>query len=161
MCQSYSANINDRVNTFILGVNWAAVPERLDLGVNYTLSMSTNSSPLIMLNGSGPVVTNNFGNNVAAPQFPDVTTTFQRLEANAKYTFDPEYMHSLGLKGNVSLRLRYAWERNSVTNWNTDYMQSYMFQTLNQAQTLYYQSLAANNPNYNVHMIGGSVAWAW
>jgi MtrB/PioB family decaheme-associated outer membrane protein len=161
LCQAYSANINDRVNTFILGVNWAAIPQRLDLGVNYTLSMSTNSSPLVMLNGSGPVITNNFGNNLAAAQFPDVTTTFQRLEANAKYTFDPEYMHSLGLTGSVSLRLRYAWERNSVTNWNTDYMQSYMFQTLNQAQTLYYQSTAANNPNYNVHMIGGSLAWAW
>jgi MtrB/PioB family decaheme-associated outer membrane protein len=160
LCQAYGANINDRVNTFIVGVNWAAIPQRFDLGLNYTLSRAKNSSPVIMENGSGPVISNDFGNNLPN-QFPDVTTTFQRLEANAKYTFDPEYMRSLGLKGNVSLRLRYAWERNSVTNWNTDTMQTYMFQTLNQVQTAYYQTLAGNNPNYNVHMVGGSVAWAW
>ena len=161
LCQAYGANINDRVNTFIVGVNWAPIPQRLDLGVNYTLSMSNNASPLYMINGTGPILTNNFGNNQASPQFPDVTTTFQRLEANAKYTFDPEMVHRAGLSGNVSLRLRYAWERNSATNWNTDLMQPYMYQTLSQAQTLYYQALAGNNPNYNVHMIGGTVVWAW
>ena len=160
LCQAYGANINDRVNTFIVGVNWAAIPQRFDLGLNYTLSMAKNSSPVIMLNGSGPVISNDFGNNLPN-QFPDVTTTFQRLEANAKYTFDPEMVHRVGLSGNVSLRLRYAWERNTVTNWNTDTMQTYMFQTLNQVQTAYYQTLAGNNPNYNVHMVGGSIAWAW
>ncbi len=160
LCQAYGANIDDRVNTFIGGVNWAAIPQRLELGMNYMLSRAKNSSPVIMLNGTGPVISNDFGNNLQN-QFPDVTTTFQRVEANAKYTFDPDYMRSLGLRGNVSLRLRYAWERNSVTNWNNDTMQTYMFQTLNQVQTAYYQTLAGNNPNYNVHMLGGTVAWAW
>jgi len=74
---------------------------------------------------------------------------------------DPAFVTSLGMKGEVSLRFRYAWERNSVTNWNTDLMQAYMFQTLGQAQVAYYQATAATNPNYNVHLIGGSVAWAW
>jgi hypothetical protein len=114
-----------------------------------------------MQNGTGPILTNNFGNNLASPQFPDVTTTFQRLEATAKYVIDPDFVHSLGLTGQVSIKLRYAWERNNMTNWNNDTMQAYMYQTLNQSQTLYYQALAGDNPNYNVHMIGGAVAWAW
>jgi MtrB/PioB family decaheme-associated outer membrane protein len=160
-CQLYNASITDRVNTFIVGFNWAAIPKRFDVGLNYTLSMGKDSSPLLLQNGSGPVVSNAFGNNIPAGQFPDVTTTFQRLEANAKYVIDPDFVHSLGWKGEVSLKLRYAWERNSVTNWNNDLMQPYMYQTLNQSQVAFYQSLASNNPNYNVHMIGGSVAWAW
>jgi MtrB/PioB family decaheme-associated outer membrane protein len=161
LCQLYSANINDRVNTVILGVNWAAIPRRLDLGVNYTLSMGKDSSPLLLQNGTGPVISNNFGNNIPAGQFPDVNTTFQRLEANAKYVVDPDLIHRLGWKGEVALRLRYAWERNSVTNWNNDLMQPYMYGVLNQPQVAYYQALAFNNPNYNVHIIGGAIAWAW
>jgi hypothetical protein len=161
LCQAYSANIDDRVNTFIVGVNWAAIPRRFELGLNYTLSMGKDSSPLFMQNGTGPVVSNTFGNNIASPQFPDVTTTFQRLEANAKYVIDPDLIHSLGWKGEVAFRFRYAWERNSVTNWNNDFMQPYMYQTLQQSQVAYYQALAFNNPNYNVHIIGGAIAWAW
>jgi MtrB/PioB family decaheme-associated outer membrane protein len=161
LCQSYGADINDRVNTFIIGVTWAAIPKRFDVGLNYTLSMGKDSSPLFMQNGTGPVVSNNFGSNIASPQFPDVTTTFQRLEANAKYVIDPDFIHSLGWKGEVALRLRYTWERNSVTNWNNDFMQPYMYQTLNQSQVAYYQALAFDNPNYNVHMIAGAIAWAW
>ncbi|WP_291560501.1 MtrB/PioB family outer membrane beta-barrel protein [Bradyrhizobium sp.] len=160
-CQSYSSSISDRVNTFIFGVNYAVIPQRVELGLNYTLSMGKNSSPLFMQDGTGPVISNALGNNIAAGQFPDVTTTFQRLEANAKYTLDPDLVHSLGWTGGVSLKLRYAWERNSVTNWNTDLMQPYMYQTLMQSQVAFYQALAGNNPNYNVHMLGGTIAWAW
>ena len=160
-CQLYSSNISDRVNTFILGVNYAVIPQRFDVGLTYTASIGTNSSPLIYQNGTGPVVSSLNGANQPISQFPDVTTTFQRLEARAKYVVDPEFVHSLGWKGEVSLKLRYAWERNSVTNWNNDYMQTYMFSAANQAQTVYYQALAGNNPNYNVHLIGGPIAWAW
>jgi MtrB/PioB family decaheme-associated outer membrane protein len=161
LCQLYSANINDRVNTFIFGLNYAFIPRRLEVGVNYTGAYGRNSSPLFMQNGTGPVVSNIFGSNIPSPQFPDVTTSFQRIELNGKYVLDPDLVRTAGLKGEVSLRLRYAWERNSVTNWNNDLMMPYMYQVLGQSQVAYYQSMAWNNPNYNVHMIGGTVAWAW
>ena len=32
---------------------------------------------------------------------------------------------------------------------------------MNQSQAAYYQALAGNNPNYNVHLLGGSVTFAW
>jgi MtrB/PioB family decaheme-associated outer membrane protein len=159
-CQEYTANISDRVNTFIVGVNYAVVPSRFDVGLNYTLSIGKNSSPLIFQNGTAPVLTAGQPTSLAN-QFPDVNTTFQRLEANAKYVVDPDFVRSMGWKGEVSIRLRYAWERNSVTNWNNDLLQPYMYQTLLQSQVAYSQFLASDNPNYNVHMIGGAVAWAW
>ena len=43
---------------------------------------------------------------------------------------DKDFVTSLGLKGEVALKLRYAWERNSVTNWNNDTMQPYMYTAL-------------------------------
>jgi MtrB/PioB family decaheme-associated outer membrane protein len=159
-CQEYMANINDRVNTFIVGVNYAFIPQRFELGLNYTLSMGKDSSPLTYQNGTGPVLAAGQPSSLGT-QFPDVNTTFQRLEATAKYTLDPDFVHSMGWAGGVSLKLRYAWERNSVTNWNNDTMQPYMYQILGQSQVAYYQALASDNPNYNVHMIGGTIAWAW
>jgi putative beta-barrel porin MtrB/PioB len=132
--------------------------------VNYTDSFGKVSSPLVQQNGTGPVLSTltTAGNvTTAAMQFPDVTTHYQRLELNGKYVFDPEVVRTAGLKGEVSLRLRYAWERNSVTSWNNDLAMPYMFTVQPQTNTLYYQSMAWNNPNYNVHLLGGTVAWAW
>jgi len=31
----------------------------------------------------------------------------------------------------------------------------------NQPQVAYYQAMAGNNPNYNAHLLGGSVSFAW
>ncbi len=155
MCQSYGANINDRVNTFIVGVNWAVIPKRFDVGLNYTLSMGKDSWPLFMQSGTGPIVSNNFGNKLQAPQFPNVTTTFQRLEANAKYVVDPDLIRSLGWKGEVALRFRYTGEHNPRDQLEQRFMQPYMYETLNQSQVAYYQAVAWNNHNHNVHMIGG------
>jgi Putative outer membrane beta-barrel porin, MtrB/PioB len=152
-CQLYSSNIQDRVNTFLFGVNYAFIPQRLEVGLNYTLAEGRNSSPLIFQNGTGPV----------APtlQFPNVNTGYQRLEFMAKYVVDPDAVRNAGIKGDISFRFRYAWERNTVSNWNNDYMMPYMFQVLNQQQVAYYQALAWDNPNYNVHLVGATVAYAW
>ncbi len=100
---------------------------------------------------------------VANPgQFPNVNATFQRVDLTGKYIVDRDFVTSLGLKGEVALKLRYAWERNSVTDWNNDTMQPYMYTALmNQPQAAYVQWAASNNPNYNVHLLGGTVSFAW
>ncbi len=90
-----------------------------------------------------------------------MNTQFQRVDATAKYVVDRDFVTSLGLKGEVALKFRYAWERNSMTNWNTDTMQPYMYLVQTQNNNAYFQALAGNNPNYNVHLIGGSVGFAW
>lgn len=163
--QLSAANVRDNVNTFIIAMNYAVIPQKFDLHVGYTLSTSTNSQPLFFANGTGPTSGGfpSFIGGVANPgQFPNVNATFQRVDLTGKYVVDRDFVTSLGLKGEVALRLRYAWERNSVTNWNNDTMQPYMYTALmNQPQAAYVQWTAGNNPNYNVHLIGGAVSFAW
>jgi MtrB/PioB family decaheme-associated outer membrane protein len=163
--QLSSTSVRDNVNTVVIGVNYAVIPQKFDVHLGYTLSMSNNSQPLIFANGNGPQSGGypSLIGGVANPgQFPDVNTTFQRVDATAKYIVDRDFVTSLGLKGEVALKLRYAWERNSATNWNTDTMQPYMYTAMmNQPQAAYVQWLAGNNPNYNVHLIGGAVSFAW
>ncbi len=128
--QLNATSVRDNVNTFIVAVNYAVIPQKFDVHLGYTLSMANNSQPLFFANGTGPQ-SGGFPadiNGVANPgQFPDVKTTFQRVDATAKYVVDKDFVTSLGLKGEVALKLRYAWERNSVTNWNNDTMQPYMY----------------------------------
>ena len=162
---SYAANVltatsvRDNVNTFVIGMNYAIVPQKFDVHLGYTLSMANNNQPLFFANGSGPT---SGGNPSTAPgQFPAVNTQFQRVDATAKYVVDRDFVTSLGLKGEVALKLRYAWERNSVTNWNNDTMQPYMYIVQTQNPNAYYQAMAGNNPNYNVHLLGGTIAFAW
>jgi MtrB/PioB family decaheme-associated outer membrane protein len=163
--QLSSTNVQDRVNTFIFGVNYAVIPQKFDVHLGYTLSMGNNSQPLFFANGTGPQ-SGGYPSLIAGVnnpgQFPDVNTTFQRVDATAKYVVDKDFVTSLGLRGEVALKLRYAWERNSVANWNNDTMQPYMYTAMmNQPQAAYVQWMAGNNPNYNVHLLGGSVSFAW
>ena len=161
----FASNVRDTVNTVIFGVNYAVIPQKFDVHLGYTLSMGNSSQPLFFANGTGPTsggYPSIVGGANIPGQFPDVKTTFQRVDATAKYVVDKDFVTSLGLKGEVALKLRYAWERNSVTSWNNDTMQPYMYTALmNQPQTAYYQALAGNNPNYNVHLLGGTVSFAW
>jgi Putative outer membrane beta-barrel porin, MtrB/PioB len=165
-CQLSATSVRDNVNTFIVAMNYAVIPQKFDLHVGYTLSKSTNSQPLFFSNGTGPASGGYPSLNaagVANPgQFPNVNATFQRVDFTGKYIVDKDFVTSLGLKGEVALKFRYAWERNSVTNWNNDTMQPYMYTAMmNQPQAAYVQWTAGNNPNYNVHLIGGAVAFAW
>jgi hypothetical protein len=148
----YTANVVDNINTYMLGATHAVIPNKLDLSLTYSYVTATNSQPLIFADGTGPSA-------ATGGQFPDVTNTYQRLEAMAKYTFDDDFVRQMGWTGKVSARLRYAWESNRVTNWQTDIMQTYMYSIAN--TTGYMTWLAWNNPNYNVHRIGASLAFAW
>jgi Putative outer membrane beta-barrel porin, MtrB/PioB len=71
----------------------------------------------------------------------------------------------MGWTGKVIARLRYVWERNNVQNWQNDEMLTYMYSSSNVVTGLnslgYMTWMAWNNPNYNVHLLGGSIAFAW
>jgi hypothetical protein len=155
--QLNATSVRDNVNTFIIGVNYAVIPQKFDVHLGYTLAMANNNQPLFFANGTGPATTS----GLVGTQFPAVNTTFQRVDATAKYVVDRDFVTSLGLKGEVALKLRYAWERNSVTSWNNDTMQPYMYLVQTQNPNFFYQAMAGNNPNYNVHLLGGTVSFAW
>ena len=148
----YTANVSDTVHTYLAGITHAVIPNKLDVTFTYSYVSAKNSQPLVFADGTGPSA-------ATGGQFPDVTSTYQRLEAMAKYTFDEDFVRRMGWNGKVSAQLRYAWENNRVQNWQTDVMQTYMYSATNVAG--YMTWMAWNNPNYNVHRIGASIAFAW
>jgi hypothetical protein len=135
-----------------VGVTWEAIPSALDLSMTYTFAASSNTQPLIFFNGVGPT-------EATGGQFPDVRTSYQRLEAMAKYTFDDVWVRQMGWSGKVIAKLRYAWEMNKMVNWQNDMMQPYMYYVV--PATGYMTWMAYDNPNYNVHVLGGSLTFAW
>jgi hypothetical protein len=142
-----SANTNDitTVDTITAALRYTAIPNRLDFDLRYAMSRGVDAQQLIIGNGTIP----------AGGQFPDVTTWFQRLDATATYKFDPDLVARLGWKGEVKAKLHYAWERNSINDWQ-DALAPY--DPIVSTQAIW---LAYNNPNYNVHLLAASLAWQW
>lgn len=160
--QYYTADVEDKVNTFVFSVDHAIIPDKLDVHLGYTTALATNSQPV---NFSGGALLSNMVNS--GGQIPDVKSAFQRLEATAKYTFDEDFVRGLGWKGKVFAKLGYAWERNAVANWQIDNIQPYMggapYCTTNLTSygCGYMLWLANDNPNYNVHMVKASLGFKW
>jgi MtrB/PioB family decaheme-associated outer membrane protein len=148
---------NDRttVDTFTALAKYAAIPDKLDLELRYTASHGVDNQNLLFATGANPACPTGVpaGTNC---QFPNVTTWFQRLDATAVYTFDKFAVAQAGLKGVVKAKLRYAWERNSVANWQNDPLAP--FGNVGEPILIY---LAQDNPNYNVHMLMASLAYTW
>ena len=61
------------------------------------------------------------------PNYPDTRSSFQRLDALATYKFDQSTVRQWGWNGEALLKLRYAWEQYGVNNWQSQFMQPYMF----------------------------------
>ena len=145
---TFHTDVVDRVNTFMGGVNWTAIPEKLDMKLSYTLSLSKSSGPQYSDSGAQP-----------ATQYPDINGKWQRLEAQAKYTFDKDAVRVFGINGTAYAKLRYVWERNSVDNFDQDIMQAYMNSVI--GTTGFMTWMAYDNPNYNAHLIGASLGVKW
>jgi len=149
--------MKDTVDTWIAKVRYAAIPNKLDFDFGYTFSMANSSLsvvPTSVPSTTAGVVT------VAGGPYPDQKTTYQRFDAISRYKLDQDLVQRIGLQGEVAVKLRYAYERNRVTNWQNDTVQNYMWSTNN--QTLGYMTwLAGDNPNYNVHLFAASLVVNW
>ena len=149
---TWNADVKDNVNTIMAAANWAAIPEKLDLRLAYTISISNTDQPLFNNNGTPPTA-------ATGGQFPNISGQWSRLEAVAKYTFDKSSVRMLGTNGEAFAKLRYVWERNSVNNFDQDIMQAYMNPLIN--NTGFMTWMAFDNPNYNAHLIGASLGVKW
>ncbi|MGZ5528787.1 MAG: MtrB/PioB family decaheme-associated outer membrane protein, partial [Limisphaerales bacterium] len=156
---SNDSTMKDTVDTFIVRLRYGAIPNKLDFDVGYTLSIADSSTSInpgpfpSLSNGGAGVVPAKGVVTVAGGPFPDVKTTFQRFDVIARYKIDDTLVHQLGFRGDVMLKLRYAYETNRVTNWQNDPMQTYMWSVNN--QTVGYMTwLAFDNPNYDAHLFG-------
>lgn len=149
---TWHADVTDNVHTLMGAVNWAAIPDKLDVRLSYTTSLSTNSQPMNTDSGAVPTA-------ATGGQPPDVKGQWSRMEALAKYTFDKDSVRAMGFNGNAYVKLRYVWERNSINNYDQDIMQAYMNPLISNAGFMTW--MANNNPNYNVHLVGASFGLRW
>ena len=104
----------EHVNTVTAGMNYAAIPGKLDFDLRYTVSWGVDEQRLVTPAKPFAGCTNCVG------VFPNDTTLFERLDASATYKFDPDWIRSMGFNGDLKAKLRYTWERNGVNNWQND-----------------------------------------
>ncbi len=128
------------VNTVTAAVRYAAIPNKLDLDGRYTISDGVDEQICA----------------ACTPAYPNDTTLFERVDATATYKLDPTFVRQMGWKGDVKARLRYTWERNSVSNWQNDPLAAFTPTVSDYALWLAY-----DNPNYTVQMIAASLVATW
>ncbi len=139
------------VNTLTAVVKYAAIPDKLNFDVRYSISGGVDEQKCALCTPSA-------GTPFTVP-YPNDTTLLQRLDATATYKFDPAWVHQMGFQGDLLARLRYTWERNSVSNWQNDTLAPDT-PFLNSA-TSSFLWLAYDNPNYNVQMLAASLVARW
>ena len=144
----------EHVNTLTAAMNYAAIPGKLDFDLRYTISAGVDQQKLLT-NPNMPAGVCGTGITTCVGAFPDNTTLFERLDVIATYKFDPIWVRQTGFTGDVKAKLRYTWERNSVSNWQNDSLAPF---TPVLPSSIW---LAYNNPNYNVHMIAASLIARW
>ena len=161
----YSANTGDTttINTFTAVGRYEAIPDKLSLSLRYTASVGVDNMKLnlgVPGNPTGAVVPGTTTTSFGTGQFPNFTTWFQRLDAEAAYKFDKVLLAQLGWKGEVVAKLHYVWENNSVANWQNDPLAPYNTTPLLAGGTsaLF---MAYDNPNYNVQMLLASLQFKW
>lgn len=154
----YPINITakDTIDTFTAAANYAAIPNQLDLNLRYTAARAVDSTRLNIAPTTNAGVPNN--TTPGGGQWTDVKTWFQRFDATATYKVDPTVVTQMGVKGDVKVKLRYTWERNSVANWQNDPIAPISPGITGTPSAIW---LASDNPNYNVHMLAASLVVAW
>ena len=157
---TWDSNIDDNTNTITVALKQVLIEDKLDLKLSYVYSLSDGSWTTVpfFYNGYVPNPDPNLAPN---PNYPDTKITFQRLDAILTYKMDPGFVRQMGWTGDALIRGRYAWERNSVNDWQINDMQPYMFLPpfTNSTQNMVW--LAGNNPNYNVHLLGAALVLRW
>ena len=90
------------MNTFVIAMNYAVIPQKFDVHLGYTLSLANNVQPLIFANGTGPT-SGGFPSLIAGVnnpgQFPNVNTSFQRVDLTAKIRCRQGFRHQPWLEG--------------------------------------------------------------
>jgi MtrB/PioB family decaheme-associated outer membrane protein len=160
---TWNSDLNDNVNTFTATLRQTVIEDKLDLKLSYVYSLANGSwtTAPFFYNGYVPNANPLLSPN---PNYPDTKVSWQRLDAIATYKLDPSYLRQMGWKADAAIKVRYAWERNRVSNWQIDSMQPYMFVSpfssgVGGTQTMLW--LAGDNPNYNVHLLALALELKW
>jgi MtrB/PioB family decaheme-associated outer membrane protein len=129
---AWEEDVIDEVDTVTGGINWAIVPDMLDLRLDGTYSWATEK----------------------VATFPNVKNEYQRYDASLKYTFNEDQKRRFGWTGDAFATLGYAYERNELTDWGdlaVPYLQS-------DSSSIF---LADQNPNYEAQIVYGTLKLQW
>jgi len=161
---TWDSNVDDNTNTVTVALKQVLIEDKLDLKLSYVYSLSNGSWTTVPFFYNG-YVPNADPLSAPNPNYPDTKITFQRLDAILTYKMDPGFVRQMGWTGDALIRGRYAWERNSVNDWQINDMQPYMFiPPFSSGAGAGMQNmvwLAGNNPNYNVHLLGAALILRW
>jgi MtrB/PioB family decaheme-associated outer membrane protein len=133
----WSTDMEDGANTFGLGLSWAAVPEKVDVTLDFSLSSAKGTSATKALGdpkGARFLVT-------SAEDYPDTKSKLSQLHASAGYRLSDRFTQ----------RLEYRFERYSETYFNQDVMEPYMAPV--DPTTAGAVFLGARQPGYSAHII--------
>ena len=161
----YNSRMGEQVNTWMLGTTFQLIPDRLSFKVSATYELAQGA----WLTGPEPgcMALNSTGTSCGAvsagnPAYPDTNTSFGHFDAALTYKVDPTLLAQYG-KAEIYLQLKYMYERNNVTNWQTSGMSPYMYSTLN-ASTVAFKDMifmAGDNPNYQAQAVMASLMVKW
>jgi hypothetical protein len=161
---TWFGDINQQYHTFLAAANIKVVPDKFDLRLEAIYTRATESSNLIpCANGAGcdgidgmDPASVNFG------QFPPQNVTFQKYSAIGRYYVDPSVVRQMGWVGDVVVKTRYSWIRNSASNYQFNNMTPYVATgdgILEGGDRALF--LAATNPNYSAQVVAASVELKW
>lgn len=163
---TWLSDIKQRYHTFMTAADLKVIPDKFDLRLEALFTIASEGSQLTPcsagigcngLTGGVDPAQENFG------QFPTQTNTYQRYSVIGRYHVDPDFVRQMGWVGNVTVKGRYTFVSNSVSNWAIDNLTPY-FPTPDAGgldgggRALF---LAWNNPNYSAHILAMSVAFKW
>ncbi len=146
---TWGSEIGDSIDT-IFGTSSIVLSPSVELRLDATYSRTSDATETYAL-GSALVT--------SVPQFPDVTNTYQRLEASLRYNVGETLAQRLGWGGELGAELGYAYERNHMTNWATANMAPYMIALDAGANRSLF--LDALNPNYDAHIVSLRLDLKW
>ena len=80
-----------------------------------------------------------------------------------RYYVDPSVVRQMGWTGDVTVKVRYTYERNQNTNWATDAMTPYVptpdtTELTGASRSIF---LAGTNPNYTAQLLALSMVVKW
>jgi len=161
---AYITRMREHGNTFMAGVNYQIIPDKLSLKLAGTMALftdewTTGPVPGYCVTGSGAACGIVSAGN---PAYPPESTKFSRFDATLSYKVDQSFANQLQLKDMV-FKLHWAYEKNSVTNWQADSASPYLYSVLNSSTTAMRDMifLAGNNPNYTAQLIALSAVVKW
>ena len=164
----WADNLTTTYHTVVASADWKAIPGTLDFRLNYVASWSREAhdfTPCALgsQNCDGTVVAGVTPAQAGLP-WPDNTNLYQRFDATARYYFSEDFLRKMGWKGKVVAKLRYTFERNNGSFWQSDSLNAY-FGTLTGNTELTGTSrslwLAYYDPNYTAQIIAASLKFIW